>query len=337
MQAIILAAGEGSRMRPLTSRLPKAMIPIAGKPLLEHIMLRAKEAGINKFVLIAGYGAEYIKEHFRDGSSFGVSIDYANQERQLGTGHALRSAEPFAEDRFLVLNGDVLPDVDSLKKIVQSEDQAVATIRIADPTRYGVFLIEGDYLKSVVEKSLSPPSDMANTGIYQFSNEIFRALRLVQLSKRGEYELTDGLNILALKEKIRIFQLKDWMEIGRPWDILDANEKLLSEIEPEANGEIEPGATLKGPVSIGKGTKIGHLCNIGHNTIIGKHCLITSRSITGGSSRVGDYSQLSLGACIRPNIEIGKNVIVGMVSLVTENVSDGKIVFGVPAKEQLKH
>jgi UDP-N-acetylglucosamine diphosphorylase / glucose-1-phosphate thymidylyltransferase / UDP-N-acetylgalactosamine diphosphorylase / glucosamine-1-phosphate N-acetyltransferase / galactosamine-1-phosphate N-acetyltransferase len=327
MQAIILAAGEGSRMRPLTSKRPKAMLPIAGKPLLEHIMLRAIEAGINKFVLIAGYGAEYIKEHFRDGSSLGVSIDYANQKRQLGTGHALISAESLAEDRFLVLNGDVLPDTDSLKKIVRSEELAIATIRIADPTRYGVFLIDGDYLRSAVEKSLSPPSNMANAGIYRFSNEIFRALRLVPLSGRGEYELTDGLNILASKEKIRIFELKDWMEIGRPWDILEANERLLSKIQPEVNGKIEPGATIKGAVSMGKGTiiKAGSYIEgpvfIGANCEIGPNCYIRPFSCLGNKVRIGNAVEIKNSA-IMDGAKIGHLSYVGD-SIIGENCNFG--------------
>jgi UDP-N-acetylglucosamine diphosphorylase/glucosamine-1-phosphate N-acetyltransferase len=327
MQAIILAAGEGSRMRPLTSKLPKAMIPIAGKPLLEHIVLRTKEAGICNFILVVGYGSEYVKEHFRDGSNFGICIDYASQEKQLGTGHALLSAESFAEDRFVVLNGDALPDVESLRKMVKSEGQSVATIRIPDPTRYGVFVMEGNNLKSVVEKSILPPSDMVNTGIYQFSNDIFKALRLVPLSRRGEYELTDGLNILASKEKIRIIQLKDWIEIGRSWDILDANEKLLSEIEPEVDGEIEPGATLKGLVSIGKGSiiKAGSYIEgpvfIGGNCVIGPNCYIRPFSCLGNKVRIGNAVEIK-NSSIMNGAKIGHLSYVGD-SIIGENCNFG--------------
>ena len=109
MQAIILAAGEGSRMRPLTSKRPKVMLPVCGKPILEQIVLRAKQAGVESFVFVVGYGADAVKLHFGDGSNFGVRIDYSVQDRQLGTGHALLAAEAMAEDRFLVLNGDVGP------------------------------------------------------------------------------------------------------------------------------------------------------------------------------------------------------------------------------------
>ncbi len=168
MQAIVLAAGEGSRMRPLTAKRPKVMLPVAGKPLLEQIVVRAKEAGIDSFVFVVGYGQSSIMSHFGDGGRLDVKIDYAVQDKQLGTGHALQAAEQKAEDRFLVLNGDVLPDSDSLKELVAAEENAVAAIKVDDPRRYGVFVEEDGYFKSVVEKSENPPSNLANAGIYLF-------------------------------------------------------------------------------------------------------------------------------------------------------------------------
>src|SRR5512137_866407 len=182
MQAIILAAGEGSRMRPLTAKRPKVMLPIAGRPLLEHIVLRAKDSGIDRIILVVGYGAESIKAYFNDGSILGVTNDYAIQDRQLGTGHALLSAESLSENRFVVLNGDILPDVETLKEMIRYGEPAVAAQRVSHPNRYGVFLAEGEYIKSVIEKSPSPPSDLANAGIYLLSNEIFGAMRLARRS-----------------------------------------------------------------------------------------------------------------------------------------------------------
>jgi NDP-sugar pyrophosphorylase family protein len=103
MQAIVLAAGEGSRMRPLTANRPKVMLPVAGKPLLEHIIIRARAAGVNSFVLVVGYGQKSIRTYFDDGQRMGVKIDYAIQDKQLGTGHALMAARHKAADRFMVL------------------------------------------------------------------------------------------------------------------------------------------------------------------------------------------------------------------------------------------
>ena len=236
MQAIILAAGEGSRMRPLTSNRPKVMLPVCGRPILEQIVFRAKQADVERFVFVVGYGADAVKSHFGDGSDLGTRIDYVVQDRQLGTGHALLAAEAMAEDRFFVLNGDVLPDAESLKSMITVKGNAVAAKRVPDPSRYGVFVEDGGYMKSVIEKSETPPSDLANAGIYIFESEIFEATKKAKMSKRGEYELTDGLNILAKKEKIKIIEFKDWIEIGRPWDILIANEKLMPDVKAEVKG-----------------------------------------------------------------------------------------------------
>ena len=145
MQAIVLAAGEGSRMRPLTAKMPKVMLPVAGRPLLEHIILRAREAGLDSFVLVVGYEADSVRSHFGDGSRLGVEIDYAVQEERLGTGHALMAAESQAEDRFMVLNGDVLPDVGSLQEMAEG-GTAVSAIKVDDPKRYGVFVQEERHL-----------------------------------------------------------------------------------------------------------------------------------------------------------------------------------------------
>ena len=139
-------------MRPLTAKMPKVMLPVAGKPLLEHILIRARGAGVDRFVLVVGYEEQAVRSHFGDGSQLGVGIDYVLQDRQLGTGHALLAAQDQAEDRFLVLNGDVLPDEATLQEMARG-GPAVSAIVVEDPGRYGVFLEEGGRFKSVVEKS----------------------------------------------------------------------------------------------------------------------------------------------------------------------------------------
>ncbi|MDD1752796.1 MAG: NTP transferase domain-containing protein [Methanotrichaceae archaeon] len=327
MKAIILAAGEGSRMRPLTAKHPKVMLPIAGRPLLEHIVLRAKDAGIDKIILVVGYGAESIKAYFSDGSILGVNIDYVIQDPQLGTGHALLSAESLSENRFVVLNGDILPDVETLKEMIRYGELAVAAQRVSHPNRYGVFLTEGEYIRSVIEKSPSPPSDLANVGIYLFSNEIFDAMRLARLSQRKEYELTDGLNILAAKEKIRKFEVKDWMEIGRPWDILNANEKLLPKLKQYNVGEIEPGAVLKGPIQIDKGFIIrsgAYIIGpviIGHDCDVGPNCYIRPFTCIGNDIRIGNAVEVK-NSSIMDGTKIGHLSYVGD-SVIGENCNFG--------------
>jgi len=306
MQAIILAAGEGSRMRPLTSKLPKVMLPIAGRPLLEHIITRAHNAGADNVILVIGYGANSVRSYLGDGSSLGIKIDYAIQEKQMGTGDALMAAKAYAKDHFLVLNGDILPDTESIRNMVSSNEESVAARQVSDPSRYGVFLEKDGYMNSVIEKSQNPPSNLANAGIYLFKSGIFDALSQISPSKRGEYELTDALNILAQKERIRIVELKDWMEIGRPWDILAANEAMLKNIERKIDGKIEPGATLNGNISVGK------------NTIIRSGAYIT------GPVTIGEECDIGPNCYIRPSTCIGNNVRIGnAVEIKNSTIMDG--------------
>ena len=318
MQAIVLAAGEGSRMRPLTTSRPKVMLPIAGKPLLEHIIRRAHGAGADRFVLVVGYGAESVRSYFGDGSRLNLHIDYAQQAKQLGTGHALMAAESLAEDRFLVINGDVLPDAASLREMARG-GVAVSAIKVDDPKRYGVFTEKNGYFESVVEKSANPPSNLANAGIYLLQRGIFDILRAAPLSVRGEYELTDGLNLLATQEKIRIVENESWLEIGRPWDILAANEVLLQDIEPCILGEVEPGARLLGKVSIGRGTVVrsgayivGPII-IGEDCDIGPNCYIRPSTCIGNDVRVGNAVEIK-------NCAIMNGTKIGHLSYVGDSV-----------------
>jgi bifunctional UDP-N-acetylglucosamine pyrophosphorylase/glucosamine-1-phosphate N-acetyltransferase len=326
MQAIILAAGEGSRMRPLTANQPKVMLPVAGKPLLEHIILRAHGAGADRFVLVVGYKAKSVRSYFGDGSRLGVKIDYADQDKQLGTGHALMAAQLKAEDRFLVLNGDVLPDEASLQ-VMACGGVAVSAIKVDNPRRYGVFLAEGDIFKSAVEKSTNPPSNLANAGIYLLERSIFEAMRSAPLSERGEYELTDGLNRLAPHEEIRIITLKSWLEIGRPWDILAANMVMLPDIKPSISGEIEQGATLSGNVSIGRGTIVrsgSYIVGpvlIGEDCDIGPNCYIRPTTCIGDKVRIGNAVEVKNSA-IMSGSKIGHLSYVGD-SIIAERCNFG--------------
>jgi UDP-N-acetylglucosamine diphosphorylase/glucosamine-1-phosphate N-acetyltransferase len=327
MQAIILAAGEGSRMRPLTSKRPKVMMPVAGRPFLEQIILRGREAGLESFVLVVGYCRDAVRSYFGDGRRLGIRIDYAIQEKQLGTGHALLTAEAESEDKFVVLNGDVLPDTDSLRRMAMSEDMAAASFRVADPSRYGVFLAVGGYVKSVVEKSPSPPSNLANAGIYLLSRDIFDALKAVKISDRGEHELTDGLNILAAKKRIKLLEMKDWLEIGRPWDILEANERLMEGIKPGVLGEVEAGAILKGKVSVGRKTVVRSGAYVEGPAIIGEDCDIGPNCYIRPSTCIGDGVRIGNAVEIK-NSTVMEGTKIGHLSYLGDSVIGSGCNFG---------
>ena len=313
-------------MRPLTANQPKVMLPVAGKPLLEHIISRAHRAGADSFVLVVGYGGKSVRSYFGDGSRLGVKIDYADQDRQLGTGHALMAAQEKAEERFLVLNGDVLPDEASLQEMARGS-VAVSAIEVDDPRRYGVFLAEEGRFKSVVEKSEHPPSNLANAGIYLLKSSIFEAMRSAPLSERGEYELTDGLNLLASHEEIKIITLKSWLEIGRPWDILAANEALLRDIKPTISGKVEAGAALSGNVSIGQGTVVRSGAYIVGPVIIGQDCDIGPNCYIRPTTCVGDRVRIGNAVEVK-NSSIGNDSKIGHLSYVGDSVIGERCNFG---------
>lgn len=328
MQAIVLAAGEGSRMRPLTLSRPKVMVPIGGRPFLDHVVDRAMEAGVIRFVFVVGYRSEVIIDHFGDGNEFGADIEYVVQSEQLGTGHALMMAEDMATDRFLVLNGDVLADLPSLKRFLEIKGDAVAAKRVADPSRYGVFEVDGDRLRSVVEKSRSPPSDLANAGIYLFRKTIFEALRGVNESVRGEVELTDGINVLVSRgEEVRVVEIEDWIEVGRPWDVLEANKILLSEIDRRIEGNVEPGATLSGNVIIGEGSRVRSGSYIVGPVVIGKDCDIGPNCFIRAHTCIGDRVRIGNAVEIK-NSAIMDNTNVAHLSYVGDSVIGSKCNFG---------
>jgi len=306
------------------------MLPVAGVPLLEEIVMRARAAGVIRFVFVVGYGQEHIRRHFGDGGSLEVHVEYAIQEEQLGTGHALQAAEPLAEDSFFVLNGDILPDVRALEDMIRIGGLAVAARQVQDPSRYGVFLTDSqsrELMRSVVEKSSNPPSNLANAGIYLLDQEVFRALGSAPLSRRGEYELTDGLNILASSRPIKIVELGEWTEVGRPWDLLEANRSALQRRGAAIAGDVEVGATITGQVSVGPGTVVragayvqGPVV-IGRDCDIGPNCYIRSGTCIGDKVRIGNAVEVK-------NSTIMEGTKIGHLSYLGDSVIGSGCNFG---------
>ncbi|MDI6860169.1 MAG: sugar phosphate nucleotidyltransferase, partial [Methanocellales archaeon] len=216
LKAVILAAGEGTRMRPLTQNRPKVMLPVGNKPILEHIMLAVRDAGISEFVFIVGYRSDTIMNHFGVGSRWDVHIEYAEQKKQLGTANAVKVAENLVDGRFLALNGDVLVQSMDLQSLMKEKKDVVLAVKEVDnPQEFGVIEVQGDRVTRVVEKSKSPPSNLANAGIYVFEPEVFDAIDKTLLSSRGEHEITDSLQILIDDGYAVGYQVIDyWFDIG---------------------------------------------------------------------------------------------------------------------------
>ncbi|NJD54093.1 MAG: glucose-1-phosphate thymidylyltransferase [Candidatus Methanoperedens sp.] len=340
MKALVLAAGQGTRMGPLTRNIPKVMLPIANKPLLLHVIQSARDAGIREFVLVVGYGAKLIKDYFKDGSLLGVSIEYVNQEKQMGTADAVGSAKGMVGDRFLVLNGDIIVNSAHIRKLIECSSDVVLTARHVDnPSEYGVLEVHGARVLRIIEKSPDPPTSLANAGIYVFPSSIFDAISKTPLSIRKEYEITDSLQMLIdMGIDVGFLTLFDkWMDIGRPWELLDANEYFLSVLQPDISGEIEPFATLKGSVSVGEGTIIRNGSYIAGPVIIGKNCDIGPNCYIRPGTSIGDNVRIGNAVEIKNSI-IMKGTHIGHLSYVGDSIIGERCNFGAGTKvANLRH
>ena len=236
MEAVVLAAGEGTRLRPLTADKPKGMVAVAEKPILTHCFEQLVELGADELVVVVGYMKEAIIDHYGDAFD-GVPITYAHQREQMGLAHALLTVEEHVDGDFMLMLGDNLFDA-NLQDVVrrQREDRADAAFLVEEvpseeASRYGV-CDTNDYgeITEVVEKPDDPPTNLVMTGFYTFTPAIFHACQLVQPSNRGEYELSEAVDLLIRSGRtIDAIGLAGWrVDVGYPED-RDRAEGLLQE------------------------------------------------------------------------------------------------------------
>ncbi len=322
-QAVILAAGEGQRLRPFTANRPKTMLSIGGKPIVQYVIESLAQNGIRSIVLVVGYRKDQIFDWLGSGEQLGVEITYITQEKQLGTAHALAQAKAVAEREFVVLPGDNLIEADTIAQFANVKPEAVLVKKVDNPARYGVVTIEAGAVRDIVEKPKQPKSNMINTGIYAFTTDIFSFIE-------AELDIPDALsNMLAQGYAISAVETAGiWLDVVYPWDILSLNDAVLRQIPTELGGIIEPGVSLKGQVSVGKGTVIrsnsyiagpvviGHGCNIGPNV-----CLLPATSI-GDNVVVSPFTEIE-------NSVVGSDVNIGPGCIIQNSVIDrGSIIKG---------
>ena len=239
MKAVILAAGKGTRMGGLTDEVPKPMLPVEGRPILEHIVTGLREAGVIEFCVITGWKAEVIESHFGDGAEFGVSISYARQTVQDGTGKAPELAKDFVgDDAFLLTYGDILVKPETYQKMLErwgsGEFSGLVTVTGSeDVTKGGLFFFDEAFcLNHLVEKPSEAQLDELrardilkdgetawyNAGIYVFRPTLFEHTARLEKSPRGEYELTDALTaMLAAGEAIAGVEIAGrWVDVRDP-------------------------------------------------------------------------------------------------------------------------
>ena len=253
MQAVVLAAGQGTRMRPLTETVPKPMLPVADRPLAAHTPDAPVDAGATELVFVVGYGADSVRGYFGD-EYRGIPVAYAVQEEQLGTAHAVAAARDHLDGPFAVLNGDNLYDAGGIASLFAAAP-SVAGYRVPDPTSYGVLSTDDRRVTGIVEKPDEPPSDLANAGAYAFPAEAEGWLDVGQ-SERGEYEITDVLERVIREYDTTVVEVERWMDVGRPWELLEANEWKLSDLDRRVDGEVHADAELRGAVVVEEGAVV---------------------------------------------------------------------------------
>ncbi len=223
MKGVLLAAGRGKRLRPLTDSIPKPLIELSGHPILEWALTGLRDAGIDDIAIITGYRGDQIRDYFQNGSRWNLSLHYFVQKEQSGTANAVLPAADFLNDEpFFLGYGDIfVPPQNYLKMhdiFQQSAQDSILAVRaVDDPSAAGVVLIENGCLSGIIEKPApgTAPGNLINAGLMILQPEIFQHIRHVTPSVRGEYELTDALVGLAQKSAVHIYRITDyWSDIG---------------------------------------------------------------------------------------------------------------------------
>jgi UDP-N-acetylglucosamine diphosphorylase/glucosamine-1-phosphate N-acetyltransferase len=330
MKAAILAAGEGVRLQPLTATRPKPLIKVGGKPIIEHCLNALKHAEVEEAVIVVHYMADTIRQYCGDGKRLGLKLEYAEQKAVLGTGNAVSVAEPYMKGDFLLVNGDMMFTAKSVKSVAdlhQKDKPAVtmAVVPVERPENYGVVEIENEKnVRRIVEKPRreEASTNLANAGIYAFSPEVFAKIEQTSATARGEWEIPDALSLL-INEGKQVLGVKipstDWIDIGRPWDLLEANRWALERMKPKPEGLIEDGAHLVGSVTVAEtarirsGAYIEGPAFIDDDCDIGPSCFIRPCTSVGKKTRLGN-------ACEVKNSIIMDNVHLGHLSYVGDSV-----------------
>ena len=308
MQAVILAAGEGTRVRPLTKSRPKGLIPVANRPIIEYIIRALHQAGIREIIVVAGYRREQVTRFLNE---LDHGIEVVVQEKQLGTAHALKCAEPLIKGNFLLLPGDNYIDPVSVAKIAKTKN-AMLVKDHPSPSNFGVVLIRNGCVTEIVEKPEHALSFTVSTGIFSLAPDIFRYIKSNDLTETIDCMIADGVKIQAV-------HAEDWQDALYPWDLIRMNERLLAGTAPEKNGAIHKSAIIQGAVSIGKRVSIGPYTVItgpvviGRDTKIGAHCCIMPNTSIGARGNIEPFSYIS-DALVMDDVSIGTH------SRVTESV-----------------
>jgi bifunctional UDP-N-acetylglucosamine pyrophosphorylase/glucosamine-1-phosphate N-acetyltransferase len=300
MKGVILAAGKSTRSYPLTVDKPKSLIKVAGRSIIEH-QLENLRGLVSEVVIVVGFKKDKIMEAI--GQKFQeMKIVYAEQKEQLGTGHALLAAEPYLTEDFVVMMGDDIYSRENTE-LLTKEKPSLLSKEVDNPSIYGVWKEKDGFVSGFYEKPEKPISNLANCGLYLLEPEIFRHIKKLNKTVRGEYELNEAVNEIAKEKPVRIVKANEgWNPFCYPWDLLKLNRVVLEKMEPKVEGEVEEGVTIKGKVSIGKGTRVLSGAYIQGPVMIGKDCLIGPNCYIRPHTSIGDNCKIGQGSEVKNSV-----------------------------------
>ena len=301
MRALVLAGGEGSRLRPLTHTQAKQLIPVAGQPILFHALDAIRDAGITEVGLVIGHTGPEVRAAVGDGARWDLRVTYLEQEAPLGLAHAVLTAADFVRgEPFLMYLGDNVLLEGVSRFVAEFErtrpDAQIFVARVDEPEHFGVVQLEDGHAVRLIEKPREFVSDLALVGVYLFDDSILEACATLSPSWRGEYEITEAIQWLIDQGKTVRVEMLDgwWKDTGRPEDLLEANRMLLGAREPSALGSLHGtdvegvaviaadaeirSSRLIGPVVIGPGCRIAG-ASIGPNVSLESGCTVTDSAI----------------------------------------------------------
>ena len=316
--AVVLAAGEGIRLRPLTANRPKPMLPAGTRPILEHVLNALIDAGIDDIHLVVGYQANRVRSHF--GATYrDVPLTYHTQANQLGSGHALLQARDGPADSFLLVNGDQVIDSRIVNAVRTTHTGAAAALAVVEGPQaadYGAVTLDSNEITTLTEQPAGGEFRLFNAGVYAFTQEIFETLETLSVD-RGELPITDALQALIDDKNHAVAGVRTdqfWMDATHPWDLLSLSRELLRRgwVDPPAlddsdcyvdeTANIHPDATLVGPV------------------VVDSDAVIEASAVVGPYAAIGASATIGAGAVLR-DVVIDTDTAVGPNTTATELVA----------------
>jgi glucose-1-phosphate thymidylyltransferase len=318
MKAIVLCAGLGTRLRPLTFSTAKHLIPVANKPVLFFGIESLVEVGAREIgVIVSKDSRSIIQNALDDGQRWGAQVTYIDQPQPRGLAHAAQCAESFigAEPFVMYLGDNLLPEglTGAAERFRATGANAVVMLKaVDDPSAFGIAEVDGDRIIRLVEKPKNPTSNLAIVGGYVFDNNIFESIRRIKPSWRNEYEITDAIqNLIDRGLKVMPYVVRGWWkDTGKPDDILDANRVLLEQLAPAVRGTVDAESQLDGIVVVGAGAEV-------------------INSTIRGPVIIGDEARL-VDAHIGPYVSLGDRVHVIDSRIENSVVMDDSLLEHVP-------